>query len=259
MLVLSRGPQDKIVFPNLGVTVAILRVSGNRVRVGVDAPKDVRVLRHELADDLSVELPAEVQAAHGPTLTHQLRNRLNTAHVALGLMEKQLNAGLHEKALETLQRAIREFDTIDSEISLESSTQPINDSRSNGPRTLLVEDDPNESELLAGYLKLSGFEVDTAADGLQAMVQLARYDRPDVVLLDMHMPRMNGAKTVRSIRNNPDYAGVKVFAVTGADPTDMDVEIGPRGVDRWFNKPIKPQELVDSMHSTLGGTAMVAI
>ena len=53
MLVLSRGPTDKIVFPNLDITVEILRIGRNRVRVGIDAPKDVRVLRHELADEQS--------------------------------------------------------------------------------------------------------------------------------------------------------------------------------------------------------------
>lgn len=256
MLVLSRGLQDKILFPNLGVTVEILRIAGNQVRVGVDAPKDIRILRHELAEEQSGQHHAKVGPTHGPSLTHQLRNRLNTAHVALGLMEKQLNAGLHDQALHTLQRAISEFDTIDSEASAKATTQPIDDSRPTCPRALLVEDDPNESELLAGFLKLSGFEVDTAMDGLQAMVQLARHDRPDVVLLDMHMPRMNGPKTVRSIRSNPSYTGVKLFAVTGADPADMDVEIGPRGVDRWFNKPIKPQDLVDSMHATLRNDTM---
>jgi CheY-like chemotaxis protein len=98
---------------------------------------------------------------------------------------------------------------------------------------------------------MSGFDVDTAQDGLQAMIQLARRDRPDVVLLDMHMPRMNGAKTVRTLRKNPEYQTVKIFAVTGSQPEELDVEIGPRGVDRWFLKPIKPQLLVDSLNEEL--------
>ena len=53
MLVLSRGLTDKIIFPNLDITVEILRIAGNKVRVGIDAPEDVRVLRHELVDEQS--------------------------------------------------------------------------------------------------------------------------------------------------------------------------------------------------------------
>jgi carbon storage regulator CsrA len=251
MLVLSRGPKDKIVFPNLGVSVEILRVSGNRVRVGVDAPKDVRVLRHEIAGSLNAELNQEADQAHGPKLSHRLRNRLNVAHVALGLAEKQLNAGLSDEALATLHRAIREFDTIDGELHPADGAATAPAPKSLQPRALLVEDDVNESELLAGFLRLSGFVVDTAGDGLQAMVQLARHDRPDVVLLDMHMPRMNGAKTVGSIRRNPDYRHVRLYAVSGSTPSEVNVEVGPQGVDRWFQKPIKPQELVDCLQQEL--------
>lgn len=245
MLVLSRGPKDKVLFPNLGISVEILRISGSRVRIGVEAPKDVRVLRHEL-EDMQNSSDPEGSAEQERELSHRLRNRLNTAHLSLSLMEKQLDAGMHEEALLTLHRALREFDAVDGSMSKPETTaseRPL--------RALLVEDDANESELLAGYLRMSGFDVDTAEDGLQAMVQLARRDRPDVVLLDMHMPRMNGAKTVESIRLNPDYEGVRVYAVTGSLPEDLGVPIGPQGVDRWFRKPIKPQELVESMHQEL--------
>lgn len=48
MLVLSRRKDDRVLFPNLGISVHILRVDGNRVRIGVEAPPEVKVLRHEL-------------------------------------------------------------------------------------------------------------------------------------------------------------------------------------------------------------------
>ncbi|TWU29942.1 response regulator [Bythopirellula polymerisocia] len=254
MLVLSRGPQDKIVFPNLGITVEILRVDGHRVRVGVDAPKDIRILRHELTDTLNGELQSEAKLKADSARIHDFRNRLNSAQLSLSLMEKQLDRGMHEDALASLHTAIHEIDLLDGNaaVSCKNGSAEEAEARANPvPRALLVEDDSNECELLAGYLRMSGYEVETAQDGLQAMVQLARRDRPDVVLLDMHMPRMDGPKTVKSIRLNPDYRGVKVFAVTGSQPEEMDVEIGPRGVDRWFLKPIRPQELVDSLNDEL--------
>lgn len=251
MLVLSRGPEDKIVFPNLGITVEILRVDGHRVRVGVDAPKNIRILRHELVDTLNGELQSEAERKADSKRTHDFRNRLNSAQLSLSLMEKQIDRGMHDEALASLHKAIREIDQLDGNAEAKADDDSAGKSVNSVPRALLVEDDSNECELLAGYLRMSGYEVETAQDGLQAMVQLARRDRPDVVLLDMHMPRMDGPKTVKSIRLNPDYRGVKVFAVTGSQPEEMDVEIGPRGVDRWFQKPIRPQELVDSLNDEI--------
>jgi len=249
MLVLSRGPQDKVVFPNLGVTVEILRVSGNRVRVGIDAPNNVRVLRHELVGpDDGASHPGQASQQED---SHQFRNQLNSAHLALGLAEKQLNKGMDEQALETLRRAMLVFDKLDAEVAPTKAEPTPSESPRQKRRALLVEDDRNESELLAGFLRLSGFEVETAEDGLQAMVQLGRHDRPDVVLLDMHMPRMNGATTVHSIRSNPEYEGMRLVAVTGESECESEVNVGPDGVDHWFRKPVDPQKLVDSLHETL--------
>jgi carbon storage regulator CsrA len=57
MLVLSRKVKDKIVFPTLGISLHILRIAGNRVAVGIDAPSDIPVLRHEIAQRIIHEDP----------------------------------------------------------------------------------------------------------------------------------------------------------------------------------------------------------
>ncbi len=248
MLVLSRGPTDKIVFPNLDITVEILRIDGNRVRVGIDAPKDVRVLRHEIAGAQS----GPSSSKRGEKLSHDFRNRLNTANLALHLLQRQLEAGLAEQAESTLQKALRELDMLNETVG-ETNTKFKSTLAPERPpcRALLVEDDANESELLAGYLRMSGFDVDRAMDGLQAMVYLSRHRSPDIVLLDMKMPRLDGPKTVSSIRQDPAYRGVKIFAVSGTPQIECGVSTGPEGVDRWFSKPINPQELVNEMNRDL--------
>ncbi len=58
MLVLSRKPDEKILLPDLGITVEVIRVSGNRVKLGISAPENIRVLRGELVDDF-VPIPTE--------------------------------------------------------------------------------------------------------------------------------------------------------------------------------------------------------
>lgn len=258
MLILSRGLNDKVVFPKLGITVEVLRIAGSRVRVGIDAPKSVRVLRHELEQyDDAVDEAVEQAAASGLDM-HALRNRLNSASLALGLAEKQINAGCTSDALRNMRRAIAEFDRLEKEAQgdapHESGEMTDGAHAPGSPRALLIDDDANETELLAGFLQMSGFKVDTAGDGVQAMVHLGNAVLPDVVLLDMHMPRMDGAETVRAIRQTPELQDLPLFAVTGAASDDMPVTVGREGVNRWFRKPIKPQTLVNSINEELGLT-----
>ena len=77
----------------------------------------------------------------------------------------------------------------------------------------------------------------TAGDGYDALDHLRAWERPDVVLLDMGLPRCDGATTAREIRRDPACAGLKVFAVSGHSPNEYDVD--PGGIDRWFHKPIR--------------------
>lgn len=247
MLVLSRRQNDKIVFPHLGITLEILRISGSAVRVGVDAPAEVAVLRHELADQAVADATSALR-----TWRHDVRNRLNTANLCLHLMQRQMDLGRLAEAEKTLEKALQEFATLDREVAA-ATQQPGPWLRPPKPlrHALLVEDDTNESELLAGFLRVSGFEVATASDGCRALDYLSTNRRPDVVLLDMLMPRCDGRTTVSAIRANPDLEGLKIVAVSGSEPSDVGVVIGPQGVDYWFAKPIDPQKLVAELHQCL--------
>jgi carbon storage regulator CsrA len=243
MLVLSRRQNDKVVFPNLGITVEILRIAGNSVRVGVKAPRDVDVLRHEVAEKEGILVSSD-EFSFPKKLNHRVRNRLNSATLAMYLMQKQLELGQKEQAEGTFRKAIEEFAAIDREIG---ETEHKGRGKQVPCRALLVEDDANESELLAGFLRASGFHVDTADDGCKAIEYLSTHERPDVILLDMHMPRCDGRGTISAIRDDPQLHGLKVFAVSGSAPADCGVVVGPDGVDRWFSKPIDPQTLVFQM------------
>ncbi len=105
---------------------------------------------------------------------------------------------------------------------------------------------------------MSGFHVDTAMDGLQAMVKLTSEARPDVVLLDMKMPKFDGKKTVSAIRNNPEYRDLKVFGVSGEQRKKLNIPLGNRGVNRWFSKPLDPQKLVSAIHEELSDECVSA-
>jgi carbon storage regulator CsrA len=258
MLVLSRGRNDKVVFPTLGISVEILRVAGNKVRLGIDAPAEIPVHRHEVSERMEAngETPQTLQfpvaKSVAARLNHATRNRLNTAALGLHLLHRNLELGDLSDAESTIFKIFNELKAIEHELDPPAIAAEVSGSGHGEAhhRALVVEDNDNERELLAGYLRVSGFEVDTAADGLQAMVRLTE-KAPDVVLLDMRMPRFDGRKTISAIRNNPDYKGLKLFAVSGIKPEDMNVTLGPNGVDRWFTKPLDPKTLLDALRDEL--------
>jgi carbon storage regulator CsrA len=252
MLVLSRHTNQDLVFPTLGITVRVLHVEGNRVRLGIDAPDDVAVHRREVAEAAALR-PAS-RAVTPPTrqaagLTHGQRNRLNHTFLALSLLQKQLDAGNLGDARARLSFALRSLEELEQEAAHEAEAA----ARTAAPparRALVVEDDDNERELLAGYLRLSGFDVETAEDGGKALERLRTRPRFDVVLLDMLMPRLDGPATIQNIRGNPHHGGLKVFAVSGQRPEQCGVRVGHGGVDRWFHKPLNPRHLVCAMRET---------
>jgi carbon storage regulator CsrA len=281
MLVLSRGRNDKVVFPTLGISVEILRVSGNKVRLGIEAPPQIPVHRHEVSERIAasggfdglaaadhkhvIKLPA-AESELTTRLDHGIRNRLHTAALGLHLLHRKLEIDDLSDAEATIFRIFNELKAIELELEGPVAVGPgmaAGQVPDVGPgelqhRALVVEDNDNERELLAGYLRVSGFEVDTAADGLQAMVRLTEKSPPDVVLLDMRMPRFDGRKTITAIRNNPDYQGLKLFAVSGAQPDELNVALGPEGVDRWFTKPIDPQTLLAAMREAVDAERVLA-
>lgn len=244
MLVLSRKPQETIVFPNLGIKLEIVRIAGGKVRVGIDAPSEVAVLRGEIAERLGDDFDSGDVRSHETKQSpqHRLRNRLHTARLGLKLLEKQLAGGLFDEAEETLARALGIFRELDSE--LERTNKGV--SNDLGRRALVVEDDANESHLLAGILRMSGYVVETAQDGLQAL-ELLKKNRPDFVLLDMNMPRCDGPTMLASIRANPEWRGLRIFAVTGCSQREIGVNVSEVGVDRWFQKPVDPEVLLVAM------------
>lgn len=262
MLVLSRGRNDKVVFPTLGISVEILRVAGNKVRLGIDAPHEVPVHRHEITEKMkasgeieTLKFPAAKDALERK-LTHATRNRLNSAALGLHLLHRNIEVGDLSDAESTIFKIFNELKAIEQELDGPVKEKPRVSKLAAiagidaHHRALVVEDDDNERELLAGCLRVSGFDVDTAEDGLQAMVRLTEH-HPDVVLLDMRMPRFDGGKTISAIRSNPDYRGLKLFAVSGMKPEETDVSVGPNGVDRWFTKPLNPKALIDALRDEL--------
>jgi twitching motility two-component system response regulator PilH len=108
---------------------------------------------------------------------------------------------------------------------------------------LIIEDDPDQRRLLERMLGAGGWRVDTAPDG-EAGLQLAAERRPDAILLDVMMPRLNGFQTCRRLKADPATAGIPVVIVTTKDqPTD---EFWARevGASAFVHKPVDLPQLI---------------
>jgi carbon storage regulator CsrA len=259
MLVLSRRPNEKIVLPASNTTVQVVSIKPNAVRIGIDAPPDVEVFREELITSGSVTprpAPVTVPATLLRELRHQIRNRLSAASVGLALLRRQIEVGPAAAAGDTLDKLEREFaalrDQTEAAVAQALPGTPAPAARKYHT-ALLVEDDQNERELLAGFLRLSGLEVVTAGDGCDALDYLRSHTSgpPDVVLLDMALPRCDGPTTLREMRREPALRSVKVFALTGHSPEEFDLDPRAAGIDRWFHKPLNPQALLHGLKDTL--------
>ncbi|RMF41282.1 MAG: response regulator [Planctomycetota bacterium] len=251
MLVLSRKVNQKIVFPNLGITVQVLKSNGKVVRLGIDAPSQVRVFREELADDaeaLNSSVLSELPTVPSE-LRHAIRNHLNTASLGLHLLHRKIESGELDQADSAIFRVFRELQAIDEAIGAHAKGEAQRAESTTAKRVLLVDDNRNESQLLAEYLRTFGYEVVTAYDGFEALSYLEGNKKPDFVLLDMQMPRMDGAETIRRIRSMPALDGIRIFVVSGFDAEKSPVEIGPQGADAWLTKPLVPSELMSLMEN----------
>lgn len=109
-------------------------------------------------------------------------------------------------------------------------------------RILVVDDNENAAKVMGMLLQALGNEVQTAFDGLEA-IKLAERFRPDVMLLDIGMPKMNGYETARRLREQPWGADILLAALTGWGQEDDKRRTREAGFDHHFVKPLDPAVL----------------
>jgi DNA-binding response OmpR family regulator len=118
------------------------------------------------------------------------------------------------------------------------------------PRILLVDDDPVIVRLLQINFRLEGFEVDAASRGEEAL-QKVRANRPDVVILDVMMPGIDGWEVARQLKENPAVRHIPVIFLS-ARAQDEDRHRGyALGVDEYVTKPFDPAHLVEIVRRSL--------
>ena len=110
-------------------------------------------------------------------------------------------------------------------------------------RILIVDDEPNIVISLEFLMKKEGFEVAVAGDGDEALVKVANFN-PDLLLLDVMMPKKSGFEVCEALRADPARAGLKIVMLT-AKGRDTEVAKGlALGADAYITKPFSTKDLV---------------
>jgi two-component system phosphate regulon response regulator PhoB len=110
-------------------------------------------------------------------------------------------------------------------------------------KVLVVDDEPDAVELLSFHLKGAGFEVATAADGGEAL-KSARLHHPDLILLDLMLPEIEGTEVCKLLRRDPATSAIPIIMLT-AKASEIDRVLGLElGADDYITKPFSPRELV---------------
>ncbi len=118
------------------------------------------------------------------------------------------------------------------------------------PKVLIVDDEPANLEVAAALVAEDGYQVIQATDGEMAF-QMVQEHRPDVVMMDVVMPKMNGIEACRKIKTNPLSYAVPVIIVTALNTTEEKIKAIKAGADDFIMKPFDRVELSARLKSLL--------
>ncbi len=119
-------------------------------------------------------------------------------------------------------------------------------------RLLLVDDEPAILNLIIRYFQRhdAPYDLCTANDGFEAGLQMARF-RPDLVVLDLMMPHVDGFRVCKLIRSNPQMRDTGILVVTGYASDENIAKAMAEGADSWLAKPFEPAELAKQVERVL--------
>src|SRR5262245_19062593 len=123
-------------------------------------------------------------------------------------------------------------------------------SQPNAPRILIAEDNPQGVELLEAYLSGQNYEVQTAADGEETLRKVQAWS-PDIILLDIMMPKISGFEVCKRLRADPATRDIAILMVTALDQhSDIDRAV-EAGTDDFLTKPINKADFLLRVRSAL--------
>ncbi len=117
-------------------------------------------------------------------------------------------------------------------------------------KILLVDDEPDILEFLSYNIKKEGFQVKTASNGVEG-IEVAKKFRPQLIILDVMMPEMDGIETCDKLREMPEFSDVLITFLTARSEDYSQIAGFDAGADDYISKPIKPKVLISRLKAML--------
>jgi two-component system cell cycle response regulator DivK len=117
-------------------------------------------------------------------------------------------------------------------------------------RILVVEDQNDDRQIIRDMLAGTDYEITEAEDGEQALTAIAK-ERPDLILMEIQLPSMDGYEAMRRIRTNPALLSIPIIAVTSFAPSGEEQKARAAGCDEYVPKPYSPRQLLAKIRQYL--------
>lgn len=118
------------------------------------------------------------------------------------------------------------------------------------PKILVADDDRDVRLVLIAILEAAGYEATEAANGIEAL-HMVGADRPDLILLDLSMPKLDGMETIRRLKADPQTAGIPVVMVTASGDEDMARQAVAAGAFAYVVKPWDNNQIEKTVEAAL--------
>ncbi|MDE2491726.1 MAG: response regulator [Elusimicrobia bacterium] len=120
-------------------------------------------------------------------------------------------------------------------------------------RVLVVDDEPGMARAIekAYALRADEFEVETCGDGIDALIRIGRRP-PDLVVLDVVLPKMDGLRVCRVLKSKPETRGIRIVAISGKRPPFSEKRLAETGIDAFYRKPVDLIALLETSVRLLG-------
>ncbi len=134
----------------------------------------------------------------------------------------------------------------------ENQVYPLPSNISSKEKILIVDDDVQIQEVFTRMLSAHGYETDAASDGFDAGIKIMAF-KPGVILLDLHMPGMDGFEVCKKVKENPTTAHIKILIITGYDSEENRGQAMGAGADDFLTKPVSGATLIEHVENLLPG------
>ena len=113
-------------------------------------------------------------------------------------------------------------------------------------KILFIEDEPDQITLIRARIEASGYDFDSAMDGIEGLKKVEE-TKPDIVLLDLILPKLNGFEVCRKMKQNPETKGIPVIVLTAIGIKDAEERCRGCGADSFFKKPYDSKALMEEI------------